>query len=297
MRFAISALLPLLLLGTIWGATPIFVKTLGGMGWPPLMIALGASGFSTITLLAVCFARREIPALRRPYLIHYGVSGLTGLVLSNLFGFTSLQHIPAGFFSLLIPLSPMLTVVGAMLLRMEKVSWRRIGGSILGLVGIGIAMAPGAALPDPDALPWALLAACTPVWYAVANIAGVKLAPRGAAPLALAAGTCAAAALMMAVIAFSTGQIRSVDLAGLPITMTQGVLLALAYLIYFRSLATQGGVVTSQVGYIVTITGLIWGFAIFGEVPGWLTIPAAALVFIGLAMVTLPGKRITQSSA
>jgi drug/metabolite transporter (DMT)-like permease len=184
-----------------------------------------------------------------------------------------------------------------MLLRMEKVSWRRIGGSILGLVGIGLAMAPGAALPDPEALPWALLAAFTPVWYAVANIAGVKLAPRGAAPLALAAGTCGAAALIMAVIAFSTGQIRAVDIAGLPLTMAQGVLLALAYLIYFRSLATQGGVVTSQVGYIVTITGLIWGFAIFGEVPGWLTIPAAALVFIGLALVTLPGKKITQSNA
>jgi drug/metabolite transporter (DMT)-like permease len=158
-------------------------------------------------------------------------------------------------------------------------------------------MAPGAALPDPEALPWALLAAFTPVWYAVANIAGVKLAPRGAAPLALAAGTCGAAALIMAVIAFSTGQIRAVDIAGLPLTMAQGVLLALAYLIYFRSLATQGGVVTSQVGYIVTITGLIWGFAIFGEVPGWLTIPAAALVFIGLALVTLPGKKITQSNA
>jgi drug/metabolite transporter (DMT)-like permease len=32
-------------------------------------------------------------------------------------------------------------------------------------------------------------------------------------------------------------------------------------------------------------------------VPGWLTIPAAALVFIGLAMVTLPGKKINQSGA
>jgi len=27
------------------------------------------------------------------------------------------------------------------------------------------------------------------------------------------------------------------------------------------------------------------------EVPGWLTIPAAALVFAGLALVTLPGKK------
>ena len=128
------------------------------------------------------------------------------------------------------------------------------------------------------------------------NSGVVKLAPRGAAPLALAAGTCGAAALIMAVIAASTGQIRAVALAGLPITMMQGVLLAMAYLIYFRSLATQGGVVTSQVGYIVTITGLIWGFAIFGAVPGWLTIPAAALAFIGLALVQ-PPSNITRSKA
>ena len=51
---------------------------------------------------------------------------------------------------------------------------------------------------------------------------------------------------------------------------------ALAYILYFRSLAALGGVVTSQVGYIVTLAGLLWGFLLFGEVPGWLTAPAAA---------------------
>jgi drug/metabolite transporter (DMT)-like permease len=30
---------------------------------------------------------------------------------------------------------------------------------------------------------------------------------------------------------------------------------------------------------------------LFGERPGGLTIPAAALVFAGLALVTLPGRR------
>lgn len=50
----------------------------------------------------------------------------------------------------------------------------------------------------------------------------------------------------------------------------QAGLTAPAYLLYFRSLAACGGVVTSQVGYLVTLSGLLWGFLLFGEVPGWL---------------------------
>jgi drug/metabolite transporter (DMT)-like permease len=69
--------------------------------------------------------------------------------------------------------------------------------------------------------------------------------------------------------------------------MAQGVLTALAYLLYFRLLVRAGGVFTSQISYVVTLTGLLWGFVLFAEVPGWLTIPAAALIFTGVALVTL----------
>lgn len=71
----------------------------------------------------------------------------------------------------------------------------------------------------------------------------------------------------------------------------QGAVTAPAFMIHFRSLGAHGGVVTSQTGYVVTLTGLAWGWALFGERPGWLTIPAAALVFAGPALVTLPGRK------
>lgn len=297
MHHALRPLPPLFLLGTIWGGTPAFVKHLGAIGWPPMLIAACAGAGSAAILFAICRMRGIGLPLTRAHLRHYAVSGLFGMALANLVGFTSLQHVPAGFFSLLVPLSPMLTMLGAALLGTERPTPRRVLGMALGLAGVLLAMSPGAALPDPEVLPWALLAALTPVCYAASNLLAVRLAPPGTPPMALATGTLAAGALQAAVCAALLGHLRVPSLEGVPVSAFQAAVTALAFMIYFRSLGTYGGVVTSQTGYIITLTGLSWGWLLFGERPGWLTIPAAALVFAGLALVTLPGRNVSRSGA
>jgi drug/metabolite transporter (DMT)-like permease len=264
-----------------------------------MLAALAAAMGSAAILLGVCAARRQAVPLDGPHLRHYAVAGLVGLALANLCAFTSLQHAPAGLFALLIPLSPMLTVLIAAAIGLERASARRLAGTALGLAGVALAMAPGAALPEPRLLPWALLMALTPVCYAVSNVAAVRLAPPGTPPLPLAAGALCAGALGLGLAALVTGGTRSppggLGWAAL-IAPLQAALGALAYILYFRSLAAHSGVVTSQVGYIVTLTGLGWGLLLFGEVPGWLTVPAAGLVFAGLALVTLPGGAAAAAS-
>jgi drug/metabolite transporter (DMT)-like permease len=180
---------------------------------------------------------------------------------------------------------------------MERITPRRILGTVLGLSGVLLAMAPGAALPDPAMLPWALLAALTPVCYAASNLMGVWLAPRDTPPLALATGTLTAGTIALAVLAMLAGQVHAVPAQGIPVSALQAAAMAAAFMLYFRSLGAHGGVVTSQTGYIITITGIAWGWVLFGERPGWLTIPAALLVFAGLALVTLPGRRVSRSGA
>lgn len=288
---------PLVLLGTLWGVTPIFVKHLGALGWPPLMIAVfGATGSAAI-LFTLCRLRGIAVPIDARHFRYYAVNGFFGMALANLVGFTSLQHIPAGFFALLVPLSPMLTVLGAALIGAERATPRRILGTAFGLAGVLLAMSPGAALPDRSVLGWAMLAALTPVCYALSNLFAARLAPPGTPPPALATGTLAAGAVQVAMFAMVFGQFRLPPMEGLPVSALQIAAMAGAFLLWFRSIVTYGSVVTSQTGYIITLTGMAWGWVLFAERPGLMTIPAALLIFAGLALVTLPGRWFSRSGA
>lgn len=276
----------LLILGTLWGLSPSIAKTGMSLGIPSLGYGFWAALGSGCALLLLCRLRGVRLRLDGPHLRHYAANGLSGFALANLFGFTALQHIPAGFFALLMPLSPMLTILGAAALGQEGLTARRLAGTMLGLGGVALAMAPGAALPDPALLGWALVAALTPVCYAVANLAAVQLAPKGSAPLALAAGSLLAGAGFLALFAVPVGHLPfEAPWEALALLPMQAALTAIAYLLYFRMIASAGSVATSQSGYVVTIAGILWGALLFGEQMGWLALPAAAMVFGGLWLV------------
>ena len=280
----------LIVLGVTWGLTPSMVKLAIGVGIPPLGFAFWAAFGSALLLSLLCIRRGMALPMDRAHLIQYGASGLSGFALANFAGYTALQHIPAGFFALLVPLSPILTVLGAAALGMDRLTRVRVLGTAVGFAGVALAKAPGAALPDPGLIGWALIAALTPVCFAVSNIVASRLAPPGASPLVLATGALYAASAFLALFALLRGEFHVPGAlpwhveAMLPV---QACLTAFAYLLYFRLIAATGSVITSQSGYIVTIAGVAWGALIFGERLGWLTLPAVALVFAGVWLVTV----------
>ncbi|MDB5379040.1 MAG: EamA family transporter [Rubritepida sp.] len=279
----------LLVLGSIWGLTPSLAKLAMAAGVPGLGFGFWAALGSASLLALVCLVKRIPIPLDRGHLRYYAGAGLTGFALANFVAYTALPHIPAGFFALLMPLVPMLTVTGAALLGQERLNLRSVGGTALGFAGVALAMAPGAALPDPSLIGWALFAALCPACYAASNLIGVQWAPRGTQPLAAAAGTLAAAAVFMAVLGLALGQFHipgEAEPLGEALLPMQSAMTAVAYLVYFGLLVRAGSVITSQSGYIVTIMGVVWGAIVFGERMGPLTLPAAALVFGGLWLVT-----------
>jgi drug/metabolite transporter (DMT)-like permease len=283
--------LAMLVVGAIWALTPALAKLAMQQGMRPLGVATVTAAVAAAVLLAAGAARGQMPPVDRAHVLQYAGGGVVGLVLAHLFAFTGLQRAPAGLFALMVPLSGLLTVVFFALARVERAGLWRWLGALVGMCGVALAMAPGAALPDAGILPWAAVMLLTPVCYAVANLLSVKLATRGTPPLAQAAGTVVFAAGAAALLAWPLGHLGlppGVLVAGL--LLMQGVLTGLAYLLYFHLLVHAGGVFTSQTAYVITLAGLFWGFLLFGEVPGPLTIPAALLIFAGLALVTFAPK-------
>jgi drug/metabolite transporter (DMT)-like permease len=278
----------LLLVGAIWGLTPALGKLALVEGMRPLGVAAGAATVAAVLLLALSYSRGTPPPWDRPHLLQYATGGIFGLALAHFFAFTGLARAPAGLFAMIVPLSGLLTVLFFAMAGIERATARGVLGAVLGLAGVALAMAPGAALPDPALLPYAALMVMTPVCYALANLFSVKYAVRGTPPLAQAAGTMVFAAASAALLAWPLGHlVPPRDLGVAAIVLGQGSITAIAYLLYFHLLVAAGGVYAGQTAYVVTLAGLVWGFLLFAEVPGPLTLPAALLIFAGIGLVTL----------
>ncbi|NKC31841.1 DMT family transporter [Falsiroseomonas selenitidurans] len=277
----------LLTIGLAWGMTPTLGKLALAQGMRPLGIAAIAASISTMVLFLVAAWRRDLPRMTPAHLRHYLLGGLVGMGLANFFAFTGLQRAPAGLFALLVPLAALFSVVFFAMAGLERATPRRLLATLLGLAGVALAMAPGAALPDPALLPWAAIMLLTPVCYAASNLIAVKLAVPGSSALSQAAGTVMGAAVTSLLLALAIGQF---GLPGTPqaaaVLLAHGLVNALGYLVYFRLLVGAGGVVTSQTSMTITLCGLFYGWLVFAETPGWLTVPAVGLIFGGLALAS-----------
>jgi drug/metabolite transporter (DMT)-like permease len=284
-----AALLLLGTLGTIWGVTPAVGKLAVGDGIGPVGYALFYTAAAAAILAAIAWSRRETPPADPAALGFYAGAGLLGSAVPGTLVFVTLQHLPAGVLAMVIPASPLITFLLAAATGLERATRRRAGGVVLALAGTTLALSPGAVLPAGGSVAWAALSGLVPACYAASNLVAVRFRPPGAPPLVLAAGTLAASVLWLVPAALVVGQARlpSAD-AATALALVQGALQAAAYLVYFRLLTHQGGVFVSQVGYVIVLTGLFWGWVFFAEIPGPLALPAAALIFAGLALATRP---------
>ncbi|WP_158639083.1 DMT family transporter [Elioraea rosea] len=283
-------------LGALWGLTPVIGKSAFQLGATPLGYVFRSALTASLLLLAIGVARRRVmPLDAKGIWFHLG-SGLIGFAAPNLIGFLALRHVPAGLFAMVIPAAPLLTFVLAALTGQERPTWRRFAGVAIALAGTLLALSPGAALPVGGDRFWAFACLAVPASYALSNIFTVRFRPGGADPLALACGTASGAAFWLASASLLPGEpwgalslLRPPEIHD-AFAVAQGTLTAVAYAIYFRLLTRHGGIFASQVGYVLVVTGLGWGAAVFGEIPGLLVIPATVLIFAGLALVTSPAR-------
>ena len=283
----------LLIMGTAWGLSFSLGKIAVENGAKPFGVAQFQVMFAGIVLLFVNVIRGKSTQNMKDKLGFIFCIAMLGAAIPSVLFYYAAPHVPAGVLSITVALIPLMTYGFSIPLKLETFSVVRAVGLVFGVIAICLIALPENSLPDPATLPWIFIACISALCYAVENIIlGFKSALT-VGPMRLAMGMNLIAAVTLLPITILTDSyfspslpLKTVDYAVIGL----GLITVVAYTMFVLSVALFGSVFSSQVGYIVTLTGVFWGMIIFGESPSvWIWLSLCAMI-VGLALVT-PRKK------
>jgi drug/metabolite transporter (DMT)-like permease len=287
----------LIALSVLWGGAFLFSEV-ALAEVRPFTLVLGRVGFAAIVLLALVFASgRRMPdslATWRPFLV---MGALNNLVPFSLIVWGQTE-ITGGLASILNATTPLFTVLLAhFLTRDERITPSRLAGLALGIAGVAVMIGPAALhglglhLLAQIAVLGAALA------YALAGIYGRRF--RDQPPLVTAAAQVSASTLMMLPIALFVDRPWTGALPGAatwPAILGVAMLgTALAYILYFRILATAGATNLLLVTFLIPVSAVLLGTTLLGErlAPEHLF----GMTLIGLGLAAIDGRLLDLSLA
>ncbi len=272
----------LTILSLLWGGSFFFVAV-ALQGLPTLSVVWGRVGLGAAFLALALWVSGTAFPRGGPVWRALAVMGL----LNNAVPFTlfvlAQGRISGGMASILNATTPLWGVLLAHLLTEEKITVAKAAGLACGFAGV-VVMMGGAALGDL----WASLACLGAAFsYGLAGIWGRRFRSMGVPPLATAFGQVASAAVILLPIWLLVD--RPWRLA-LPEPSVIGAVLAiaafstaLAYLIYFRLLASAGPSNLLLVTFLVPVSACLLGAMFLGEpILAW-QVAGFGLIAAGLA--------------
>lgn len=284
----LTDLLELLLLAALWGASFLFMR-MGAAEFGPVALALLRVSGAALCLLPLLAWQHQLGDLRT----HWRGIALVGVVNSAfpfmLYGVAALA-IDSGLSSVLNATTPLWGALIAALWLGERLSASRAAGLAVGFAGVVLLAWDQASLrPGEHGVSAAVaIAAClvaTLCYGFGANYARARL--RAAAPMAMAAGSQFAAAIVLALPgvwswpAQMPGPRSWAAVAALAALCT-----GLAYLLYFRLIARLGAARAVSVTYLIPLFGVAWGALFLGERVTPVMLVGAVVVLAGTALAT-----------
>lgn len=278
----------LLLSGIIYGSSFSWMKIAVNGGADPLGMVFWFSLIATFFLAAVMTIRGKLRYFEAKYLQFCIPWAVLSVIIPNLLFFYAATKVQPSIIAIGIALVPILTLLGATLLRRETLTVRRAAGIALGAAGIGMILLPRASLPDANDTVFILIAFAGAACYAVEHLyIEVKL-PQEITIDRLLLLMFFSATIMLIPAVFLTNTFFA---PSWPLGPTELAIVGLAsvtlldYFFITLLIVWAGPVFTSQAAYVVTLAGVVWGIVIFDdELSMWLWGALAVLMF-GLILV------------
>ena len=273
----------LIILGLGWGLSFTLGKIAITAGGTPIGLTFWQSLFSGLILLAYVFFRHGKIIIPKIMFLPIVIITFLSVVIPNIIFYACIEHLDAGVLSISVSVIPLFTYLIAMGLRMDRFKIRRVLGLITGFCALLILILPENSLPDKRDIPWVLLALNCALCYALENIYIDRLALQNFGPIRLVCAVSFVSAIITFLLSLVMDQFFILQPTNLYLfisTLGLGFISATAYSIFIYLIGRAGSVFSSQVGYLVTFFGVVWGIIILGE-------SHSVFVWISLAMIMM----------
>jgi drug/metabolite transporter (DMT)-like permease len=279
----------LIVLGTIWGASYLFIK-IGGSQIPPVTFVAARVTIAAIAVAAVLAARRErFPRWGRTrWLPLVGMGIFNGVVPYTLITWGETQ-ISSGLAGILVGTMPIFTVLIAhWLTHDEKLNGNKLVGIAIGFGGVVILFLPDLQNGITMSLFGALATVIAAASYAFASVFAHKYV-KGVSNLAAEFGQLASASVMLVPVSLVLDRPWQLTpswpaVASLVTLALLGT--AFAYLLYYWLIEHAGPTSTSLVTYISPVSAILLGALVLHETFDWTAFAGLIGIIAGVGLVT-----------
>jgi len=283
----------LLLLGTIWGSSYLFIK-IAVADVPVFTLVAGRLFFSALILWAiVLLARQHVPRERSLWGAYTMMGFFSGTLPYALITWGE-QYIPSGLAALLQATMPLFTVMMAHgLIADERMTWAGGAGVAAGFVGVGVLMLPDLRAGLHTNLLGQLAIVAASVSYAWAAIFARKRL-RDEPALINTLGQLTMGALLTLPLSLILERPFHLSPSAPALWSWLGLILlgtVIAYLIYYALIERTSATFTSMVTYVIPVNGLLMGALVLDERLTPVVLLSLALILSGVVLVRISQKK------
>ena len=278
----------LLVLSAGWGLTMPLTKLAVSTGYQHfgLIFWQMAIGFVVMSVLGLATGKR-LP-MTRAALILYLIIAMIGSLVPNTISYQAAVHLPAGVMSILISTIPMFAFPIALLLALDRFELRRLGGLLVGLIGVLILILPEADVSGSIPVFWAVIYLMTGLCYAFEGNYVAKWGTGGLDPLQVLWGASLVGAIVILPLTLASGQwISPLPPYGVAdaAQVASSAVHVLVYAGYVWLVPRAGPVFSVQISYFVTLTGILWAWLLLRETYSASVWVALVLLLVGMFLV------------
>lgn len=286
----------LLALTMLWGGS-FFFNGVAVKELPTFTVVVGRVALAAVVLYAVSRAMgHKIPHSRRLWAAFFAMGLLNNVVPFSLIVWGQ-SHIGSGLASILNATTPLFTVIIAHWCTSdERMTPGRLTGVMIGFAGVAVMIGSdliGMLGPDMS-LGFVAQCAClaAAISYGFAGVYGRRFRDMGLTPLSTATGQVVASSVILVPVMLVVDQPWTLPMpsfAAISALCAVAILsTALAYILYFRILATAGATNLLLVTFLMPVCAIFLGILFLDEI--LLTKHLVGMALIGMGLIAIDGR-------